>query len=799
MNQKDYLYNPFRLKIVDRLTPLEIDELFANPNCYSEANKIQHQFLIGVRGSGKSMLLKRLTISSFLQSQEILPFLGIYFPIKLISIEPYLKICNQTSETRTFEHYFTLNILRSLDSDLSVSEKTSDIRNQFENVVRDCLSFLPRSSSLSVDIENYFLHFGSSLSELSRQKLATITILTELLSRFSNFWQAESGTELPVALLIDNYQELGSLAFVVNNIMRKENLSTLCIKAGTTTISGLWNQEEAIEPPEYPQDFKIVVVDNDPKHTDTRKFLKEVVNKRLAEIDLTIGNVFSIFDYYAKISSGNPDCLRRLCEKAWDVAHPGTSKKPVPDPTIPEEIQIGAAKEISKEYYEGESPSKGGDFGQLLQSLVFKIVESTNSIHFTIGDKETLPLQLIELIRRGCHKGVFQIAIDERKSCEISDSFCPSDLRIHPLIIPHLNITLKKNISVDKVESKHINSSQLLDWAFAKVPGQPGFYIPGQKAPQPGLWDQWQKAFISSPLRKRRPIFISKLRKAIFEVWVSHLQQIGVSKWPPKEENFVEDCYDLRRTIKGDFQYVIDDRLAKSSFVVHDVTNLTPGVAYEIGFSRGYRKPSFMVWDITKKSFNSDLVPIIIRRGFNILHNFDYRLDSFKNDIDTCIVELALKYYGNIKCPRHWDEDCEYKEKQEKRDNIGFVYCSKIYTEVLENKLQNKMRTHGVRKPQGEELPTENEFCKYHCAICQSKIVLINYSLTDLDSAFLLGLAAGCKSYAIQLYNESERDDKKRPNQGLAMWGSKPVCPWIPDTLNFDLEKLNSYFAQKGK
>lgn len=793
MREIDYSQNPFRSKAIDRLTPLEINELFADPNCYLEATKIQNQFLIGARGSGKSMLLKRLTISSILQAKQVPPFLGIYFPIKLTSVEPYLKIWNETSESRAFEHYFTLNILRSLDKDLSVAEETSDIRNQFESVARNCLSFLTCSSSLSTDIENYLLDFGSNLSELSHQKLATITMLSELLSKFSSFWQGESGKKLPAALLIDNYQELGCMAFAINNMMRKENLNTLCIKAGTTTISGLWNQDGTVSPPEYPHDFEIVVVDNAPEDIKTIKFLEGVANNRLTPIDSAIDKVFSIFDHYVEISSGNPDYLRKLCEKAWDLAYQSTQKKPVSECAIPKEIQQKAANVLSNEYYESTIPSSDKDFGPLLQSLVFKITEYTRNIYFSIPEKDTLPSQLIDLIRRGVHKGVFQIAIDERKSSEISDSFCPLDLRIHSLIIPHLNVSL------DKAESKHVNASQLLDWAFAKVPGQPDFYTPGRKAPQPELWEHWRKAFISSPLRKRRPIFISKLRKAIFEVWVSHLQQAGISKWPPKEENFVEDCYDLRKRIKGDFQYVIDDRLANSSFVVHDITNLTPGVAYEIGFSRGYGKPSFMVWDVTKKSFNPDLVPIIIRRGFHILYDFDYKLDSFKNDIDTSIVEPALKYYGNIKCPRHWDNDCEYKEKQEKRNNIGFVYCSKIYTDALENKLQEKMRNHSLRNPQGEELPTENEFCKYHCAICQSKIVLINYSLTDLDSAFLLGLAAGCKSYAIQLYNESECNDKNKPNQGLTMWGNKPLSPWTPDTLNFDLEKLNSYFAQIGK
>ena len=148
MEKIDYQSNPFRTKAVDKLTPPEIHELFANPNCFSDATKIENQFLIGARGSGKSTLLKRLTISSFLQAHEDPPFLGIYFPIKLISIEPYLRIWNQKSESLAFEHYLTMNILRALDKDLSVSQKIGDIHNQFGNVVRDCLPSLPSSSSL---------------------------------------------------------------------------------------------------------------------------------------------------------------------------------------------------------------------------------------------------------------------------------------------------------------------------------------------------------------------------------------------------------------------------------------------------------------------------------------------------------------------------------------------------------------------------------------------------------------------------------------------------------------------------
>jgi energy-coupling factor transporter ATP-binding protein EcfA2 len=338
MKEIDHSQNPFRPKAVDRLTPVEIHKLFADPNCYSEVTKIQHQFLLGARGSGKSTLLKRLTISSILQAQEVPPFLGIYFPIKLISVDPYLKIWNETLNSKVFEHYFTLNILRALDIDLSVAKEASDIRNQFESDVRDCLSFLPCSSSLFEDIENHLLHFGSSLSELPQQKLATLTILTELLSKFSSFWQAKWGTELPVALLIDNYQELGPLAFVINNIMRKENLNTLCIKAGTTTTSGLWNQDGTVGPPEYPHDFEIVVVDNDPEDIKTREFLEGVANNRLTPFDSAIDKVFSIFDHYVEISSGNPDYLRKLCEKAWDLARQSTPKKPVSECAIHKDI-----------------------------------------------------------------------------------------------------------------------------------------------------------------------------------------------------------------------------------------------------------------------------------------------------------------------------------------------------------------------------------------------------------------------------------------------------------------------------
>jgi len=38
MKELDYSQNPFRPKAVDRLTPPEIKDLFANPNCYSEGD-----------------------------------------------------------------------------------------------------------------------------------------------------------------------------------------------------------------------------------------------------------------------------------------------------------------------------------------------------------------------------------------------------------------------------------------------------------------------------------------------------------------------------------------------------------------------------------------------------------------------------------------------------------------------------------------------------------------------------------------------------------------------------------------
>ena len=204
-----------------------------------------------------------------------------------------------------------------------------------------------------------------------------------------------------------------------------------------------------------------------------------------------------------------------------------------------------------------------------------------------------------------------------------------------------------------------------------------------------------------------------------------------------------------------------------------------------------------MVWDENEMEFEPTKLPEVIRRGFHILQ-LNYKCQPFTSSVDEGIVEQALRHNGTINCPRHWGKECTHKEKRDLRKGLAFIYASKKY-ENVSKKLLEKIRAHGLRQPQGEELPQEEEFCRCHCAICQAEIVLINYCLGDLDSAFLLGLAAGCKSYAIQLYNESEQTDCKQQNTGLAMWGSKVTIPWSPETLSTDIDKLNQHLARIGK
>ncbi len=84
--------------------------------------------------------------------------------------------------------------------------------------------------------------------------------------------------------------------------------------------------------------------------------------------------------------------------------------------------------------------------------------------------------------------------------------------------------------------------------------------------------------------------------------------QEGVGRLPhkPEREDLVRDPLDLKL---DDFIREIPKAIRECRFVVHDVTHLTPGVAFEIGLAVGYRKVEKLVWDNARRNFDVAELP----------------------------------------------------------------------------------------------------------------------------------------------------------------------------------------------
>ena len=91
--------------------------------------------------------------------------------------------------------------------------------------------------------------------------------------------------------------------------------------------------------------------------------------------------------------------------------------------------------------------------------------------------------------------------------------------------------------------------------------------------------------------------------KGLFEALAgTELDQIRLQK-KPEREDLVRDPLDLK---VEDFVKEIPDSIRNSRFVVHDVTTLSPGVAFEIGLAIGFGKVRALIWDEGRAPFKPD-------------------------------------------------------------------------------------------------------------------------------------------------------------------------------------------------
>jgi nucleoside 2-deoxyribosyltransferase len=306
--------NPFSYKSGEAMTPEEVKQLFSDPPGFETyKNPSKHCIIVGSKGSGKSILLKSLSVQvqSSSKKMEELDYYGIYIG-RVIDTTKFVEQNKKFETTDVFEHFFSLLIIAEITdrfSEVLTEEINKKSTGFFNKRFIEKLNLLNDNQTENFGFKPTFPKWPpNNLKEISnyiREKLqdllnqlsperskpeeygySSFWKLNGLLQFLRDFYNEIKPFSIPrLCLLIDDFQDLEELGtLILNNFLRHENLGFLTVKIGTRRTYF----DMASLDVEYERDFDILILDCDPNNPDHIEFFRKFANRKImVEWELT--------------------------------------------------------------------------------------------------------------------------------------------------------------------------------------------------------------------------------------------------------------------------------------------------------------------------------------------------------------------------------------------------------------------------------------------------------------------------------------------------------------------------------
>ena len=297
--------NPFSYKSGEAMTSEEVKQLFSNPPGFTTyKNPSKHCIIVGSKGSGKSILLKCLSVQVQSTDKKIedLNYCGIYIG-RVIDTTKFVEQNKKFEKTDVFEHFFSLLVIAEITDQLSevlneeINKKSTGFFNErfIEklNPLNDNetvnIGFKPpkRLPNNLKEISNYIKEkLQDLLNQLSPERFnpeeygySSFWKLSGLLQILKDFYDEIKPFSIPkLCLLIDDLQDLEELgSLILNRFLRHRYLDFLTVKIGTRRTYF----DVASLNVEYERDFDILILDCDPNNPDHIKFLRKFANRKV--------------------------------------------------------------------------------------------------------------------------------------------------------------------------------------------------------------------------------------------------------------------------------------------------------------------------------------------------------------------------------------------------------------------------------------------------------------------------------------------------------------------------------------
>ena len=674
------LPDPFRLVLPDSADPALIVDLFETVETFDSLRSKGNHVVIGPRGSGKSMILRRLSASVKLQASGYPnpEFFGVYVLLRSNHAELFRRSFRDTADPRPFQHFLACYVIAQILHELHQQPFGSAVAEPVRSILdKNCRFLNGHAAQGLLATKSVFdnqweeaIRIADGLTRSSLDFLPTNRV-PDIVSAIAEVLRRSADCKSGIALLIDSYGYLRELAGYINDWMRKDTIDSLTVKAGGVVSDEALKSTLVDFQPEPEFDYNIIPHQFDTVSGECQRIFRQIANKRLAREKLSVaveellpsdfentklkwvGAKPTAFEYLCALTGGDVTAFLAVLEKLWRGIKLNNCRCPASA-----EAFGTSCRKLSGTYWKETIPVQARDEWRELQSLTRSAAKRASEhskeamdpasvvIGFEIQDSTDSDRGVKRVLQTALRLGILQCDPDDRAALDIDSDFCPKRFELNRRLCAYSDFGLDPRGTAHS----HVNFVELKGWMETAYHGQDDKVTGGGSGLRSHF--SWSKCvFVSCPLpttTSKRPEHQKRLLQGLFDVLSGTEDgQIRLARKPEKED-VVRDPLDLK---VEDFVREIPDAIRNCRFVVHDVTSLSPGVAFEIGLGIGFRKVRSLVWDEARGQFKPDELPLLVATRFNVNH-FPFKSDpGFKSWLDSNVVRPCLQKVGETLVP----------------------------------------------------------------------------------------------------------------------------------------------------